>query len=279
MSASQREEYAGKAPLSGMRSRLSPAVVRACSILTLVASRTEPTRVSDIVLYLNIPRNSAFELVRTLTNTGLLDTGADHALRLGLRLFELGYAYEQSLDLIAEAKVVAKKLAIASGETVHVAVLDGRDVVYLVKEESQQFVRISSVGRRLPAHVTGVGKAMLAFRPEAEVRRLLGSAALAALTPRSITDRIRLSTELASTRNRGYAVDSGEAAPDVRCVAAPIRNGKGEVVAAISISSPAYRTDSAKRAQFIRQVIQAATDISSRLGQPAQRSSRAEAKS
>lgn len=247
--------------------RLSPAVVRAFAILNLVANRSQPVRVSDLVRDLEIPRNSAYELVRTLTNMGMLDAGPDHTLRLGLRIFELGNAYEQSLDLIAESKAVAKKLALTSGETVHVAVLDGRDVVYVVKEESQQFVRISGVGRRLPAHVTGVGKAMLAFRPETEARRLLGSAPLIGLTPKSITDRSRLWAELAATRERGYAIDSGEAMLDVRCVAAPISNGRGDIVAAISISAPAYRIDSSKTRQFSQQVVEAASEISLRLGQ------------
>ena len=274
MKLAQRRLDGHEEPSVVKASRVSPAVVRAFSILKLVANRSEPTRVSDLVRDLKIPRNSAYELVRTLTSIGILDGGLDHTLRLGLRLFELGNAYEQSLDLIAQSKAVAKKLAIASGETVHVAVLDGRDVVYVVKEESQQFVRISGVGRRLPAHLTGVGKAMLAFRSDAEVRHLLGSAPLIALTPKSISDRTRLLAELATTRARGYAIDSGEAMLDVRCVAAPIRNGNGEAIAAISISSPAYRTNSAKRLRFSRQILEAAREISVKLGQRTERASR-----
>lgn len=245
------------------------AVDRACSILDLVARASEPPRVSAIAIRLGIPRNTTYELIGTLCGQGFLELGVDGRVKLGFRLFELGSAYAQSLDLIREARAVAHDVASRCNETCHVAQLEGREVVYLVKEEGNQLVRMASaVGRRLPAHGTGVGKVLLAHLPRTELLQRLSGVQLEQMTPNTITDLNELVAELNQIAARGYATDKEESTPDVRCVAAPVRDDRGEVVAAMSISVPAARMDARRQGELVAEVMEAAAQLSRRLGSP-----------
>src|SRR5579859_7442419 len=130
--------------------------------MSLVAASPQPQRIPAIAKSLGIPRNTTYELVSTLCAADCLEVSPDGTVRLGFRLFELGSAYGQSVDLIREAHEAARELVVRCNETCHVARLDGREVIYLAKEEGNQFVRMaSSVGHRLPAHGTAVGKLLL----------------------------------------------------------------------------------------------------------------------
>ena len=216
---------------------------------------------------MRIPRNSAYELVGTLADRQYLRLDDTGRVTLGARLFELGSRFAQSIDLVREARETAAHLRDACGETVHVAMLDGRFVIYLVKEESRQMVRMmSAIGTRLPAHVSGVGKAMLAGLPEAELRRRLGAAPLERMTPNSITSIADLLVDLDRTRSRGYAIDNEESSPEVGCVAAAVRDATGEFVAAISISGPVTRVGGERRPELAARVMEAADGLSRRLG-------------
>lgn len=247
--------------------RTVAAVNRATAILDLVSRAVEPPRVSAIARSLGIPRNTTYELVHTLASHSFLELGADGRVRLGFRLFELGGAYAQSLDLIREARQVAHEVAARCNETCHVVRLEGREVVYLVKEEGNQLVRMASVvGRRLPAHGTGVGKVLLAHLPRPELLKRLEGVQLEQMTPRTITSLPDLLNELDRTAARGYATDDGESTPDVRCVAAPIRDDSGEVVAAMSISVPAGRMGARRQRELAELVVEAAVRLSRRLG-------------
>ncbi len=119
-------------------------------------------------------------------------------------------------------------------ETVHVAILEDTDVIYVAKVDSTQAVRmVSAAGRRLPAHCTAVGKMLLASLPAEELAaRLPDGAGLRAMTPRSVTDVAALRKELEQVAERGFAVEESESNPDVSCVAAPVRDRSGRVVAA-----------------------------------------------
>src|SRR5207237_1428835 len=142
----------------------------------------------------------------------------------GLMLHELGSAYLSEVDLAREGHSVAATVAEACGETVHLAVLDGVEVVYLAKVDSIHAVRmVSAVGRRLPAHCTAVGKALLSDLPDSELARRFGGedARLAAMTPNSITSLTSLRDDLAQVRERGHALDDCESNRDVRRVPAP----------------------------------------------------------
>jgi DNA-binding IclR family transcriptional regulator len=129
------------------------------------------------------------------------------------------------------------------GETMHLAVLEAGTVVYLEKLRGQQGlqVELSGIGVRLPAHCSGVGKVLLAYQPWSEVLRVVGNEQLYPFTPNTITSLDVLAEELARVRQRGYAYDLEEVSIGLCCVAAPIRDYEGQVIAAISFSTPTHR--------------------------------------
>lgn len=223
---------------------MNPAVARSIAILKLVAERG-PLGASEIARELVLPRSSVHELVGTLRALGCLapSPAGPAKLDLGLLLHELGSAYTERIDLSALARRRARAMAARCGETVHVAVLDGTDVVYLVKVDSIHRVRmVSSEGTRLPAHCTAVGKALLSGLTDGELRsRYAGRGRLEAMTPNSIVRLGRLLEELRAVRESGLSFDRCESNRDVCCVGAPVRDGTGHVVAAVSVSTPTFR--------------------------------------
>jgi IclR family KDG regulon transcriptional repressor len=249
--------------------RMTPAVARAFAILRLVRNRG-PLTVRQVGAELRLPRSSVHELVQTLTALGALAPTADGSGRYALHvlLHELGSAYVEQVDVAREGQRVAASVAESCGETVHVAALDGADVVYLAKVDSIHAVRmVSAVGRRLPAHCTAVGKALLSELSDDELARRFGGAArLPAMTPRSITSLAVLKEALATVRSLGYAVDDCESNRDVRCVAAPVYDHGGGPAAAMSISVPINRAGDDWPAGLVDLVRQGARDLSLRLG-------------
>ena len=246
--------------------RIVNAIARAADILELVAFAPEPPRIAAIATAIGIPRNSVYEIVNTLESRRLVRLGDDGRVRLGSWLFELGSRYAQSVDLLAEARATASRVRDASGETVHVATLDGRHALYLIKEESRHLVRMSSaIGLRLPAHVSGVGKAMLAALPLDELERRFAGVTLERLTPNSLTTFGALERDLAATRIRGYAIDNEESSPEVSCVAAALLDARGDVVAGMSISVPLSRMNPSRERELADMVIRAMGDLGVRL--------------
>lgn len=221
-------------------------MTRAVDILDTFLDGKGPRTVAEITAELAIPRSTAYELVQTLVARQCLRLVDEHTHRydLGLHLFELGSAYTESVELSEQGRQVAQELVARSGETVHVATLDGTEVVYLVKADSPKAVRmVSAVGKRLPAHCTAVGKALLSGLDDSEVARRYGDAEWVRMTPNSLADLDALLAELVQIRENGLALDNCESNVDVRCVAAPVRDSSRHVVAGLSISVPAHRAD------------------------------------
>lgn len=247
--------------------RLTPAVTRALDILELFLDADEPLPGPEIVRRLGLPRTTVHELLTTLTARGYL-VQASGRYRLGVRVHQLGNAYAERLDLADEGRQVARGVAEACDETVHVAILEGTEVVYIAKVDSTHAVRmVSATGRRLPAHCTAVGKMLLASLPDEELRaRIPDGVPLAAMTPQSITETPALYAELAAARERGTAVEDRESNADVSCVAAPVRDRDGAVVAALSISVPTLRWDDERREELRALAASGAEELSSRLG-------------
>ncbi|MGW1162937.1 IclR family transcriptional regulator [Streptomyces sp. NPDC002513] len=250
--------------------RLVPAVTRALDILELFLDGDGTLSAPDIVRRLHLPRTTVHELVTTLSARSYIVPvpGQPGRYRLGVRPYQLGSRYAEQLDLAAEGRQIARSVAETCDETVHVAILDGTDVIYIAKVDSTYAVRmVSAVGRRLPAHCTSGGKVLLASLPEPELAaRVPDDAELVAMTPGSVTDPAVLHEALREVRARGIAVDTCESTPDVSCVAAPVRDRTGQVVAALSISVPMIRWCEERRAELERLVVKGALELSERLG-------------
>lgn len=244
-----------------------PALARGLRILDLVAQSPVPVRISDIAAKLDIPRSATYELISTLRSHRVIDQTPDGSIVLGAKLFMLGSRFADGVDSERLARDAATTLRDRVDETVQVAVLDGRQVLYTAKAESSHQLRlVSSVGRMLPAHVTGIGKAMLAELAPEKFDDLFEGVTLETFTPTSIGNLSALKRELAATRARGYAIDNSESTPDVSCVAASIRDGSGDVISAMSISVPSSRMSARTRDEYAHEVVDAAADLSARLG-------------
>ncbi|MEV5971527.1 IclR family transcriptional regulator [Streptomyces sp. NPDC051921] len=250
--------------------RLVPAVARALDILELFLDGDGTLSAPDIVRRLQLPRTTVHELVTTLAARSYLMPVPEQPgrYRLGVRPYQLGSRYAEQLDLAAEGGQVARAVAETCDETVHVAILEDTDVIYIAKVDSTHAVRmVSAAGRRLPAHCTSVGKMLLASLPEKELAdRVPDGAELVAMTPNSVTDPAALRAALAEVRRRGIALESRESNPDVSCVAAPVRDRSGRVVAALSISVPMIRWSEARRAELEELALKGAAELSERLG-------------
>jgi IclR family transcriptional regulator, KDG regulon repressor len=249
--------------------RTVPAVTRALDILELFLDHATLSA-PEITERLGLPRTTVHELVTTLTERSYLvpAVGQPTRYRLGMRLFQLGSVFAGQLDLAQEAREVARHVAAACDETVHVAVLDGADVVYIAKVDSTHPVRmVSAVGHRLPAHCTGVGKMLLSgLSPDALDARIPRDRELPGMTPRSITSPARLRAHLDDVRRTGLSYDECESNEAVYCVAAPVHDHTGDMVAAMSVSAPSLRWDADRRTEWSALIREGAAELSQRLG-------------
>ncbi|MET7620132.1 IclR family transcriptional regulator [Streptomyces sp. NPDC005408] len=249
--------------------RLVPAVTRALDILELFLEGDGTLSAPDITRKLQLPRTTVHELVTTLAARSYLVAIPEQpgCYRLGVRSYQLGSRYAEQLDLAAEGQRVAREVAETCDETVHVAILEDLDVIYIAKVDSTHAVRmVSAAGRRLPAHCTSVGKMLLAALPAEDLDLRIEEGELAAMTHNSITDPDALRAALAAIRERGIATEHRESNPDVSCVAAPVRDSSGRVVAALSISVPMIRWSEEREAELAELAAKGAGDLSVSLG-------------
>jgi IclR family KDG regulon transcriptional repressor len=260
----------GKCPMATLAetstARLVPALSRGLDVLEIFLRTDEPQSASNVVDRLGLPRTTVHELLNTLLARDYLRVSQGDVKRftLGPLVLQLGQRYHESLRLHTEAQRVAEELMAQCGETVHVAMLEGNEVFYLLKVDSPQPVRmVSALGTRVPAHATAVGKVLLAHLPDQE---LSAAVSLTALTPRTITDLQELRRQLAQCRAQGWAEEFEESNADAGCIAAPVHDHDGPVVAAISISAPSSRHTDANRERWRKLVVAAAAELSHRLG-------------
>ena len=248
--------------------RVVPAVIRALDLLELFLDRPHLSA-REVTELLDLPRTTVHELLVTLVARSYLISvpGQPVRYRLGMPLFQLGATFAGQLDLVREAQGVTRDVAAACDEAVHVAVLDGADVIYLVKVDSTHPVRmVSAVGRRLPAHCTAVGKMLLSGLDQAKLDAVLAKGALPGMTPESITDPDCLRAHLERVRAEGVAVDIGESDSAMRCVAAAVRDHSGAVIAAMSLSAPIIRWTPQAQGEWTGLIREGASTLSARMG-------------
>ena len=256
--------------------RLGPAkaVVKTMKILECLSAErnmglTELTRRANSQ-GLRMDKSTVYRFLASLKALGFVrQDDQTEEYRLTLRLFELGMSVLDRLELWREAEPVLKDIAHATGETVHLATLDGTSLVYLGKIESTRTLRVSMmsrVGQTAPTHCTGVGKTLLAHLPPRRLGEILGEEKLLRYTSRTLTRRSELDRELAGIRRKGYAIDNEEHETGVRCVAAPVRDNKGIVCAAVSVSVPTVRLTDREIPRYTEIIVQAAQEISARIG-------------
>ncbi|MFF9105161.1 IclR family transcriptional regulator [Streptomyces rubrogriseus] len=224
---------------------------RVMAILDEVAAEPGEVGLSELARRTGLKKATVHRLATELVERRLLDRGA-YGYRLGFRTFELGHRVQVSRLLRNLALPYMEDLYEISHEIVQLAVLDGTDIVYLEKLTGHRSYQApSAVGERFPAHCSGIGKAILAFSPDAVVERVV-TAGLPRRTPRTITDPDLFRKELVRVRDSGVAYDREEGHPEVSCVAAPILNLEGLPIVALSITGPSYRMGLPRLAAAVR---------------------------
>jgi IclR family transcriptional regulator, KDG regulon repressor len=262
-------------PAAGSVGRVRPAsdrgkldsVRNAARLLKQFSYRERELGVSELARRLGLGKSTAHRLVATLAAEHLLEQNRETGkYRLGLAIYDLGASVSAHFALHEAALPSMAQLRNTTGETVHLAVLDGREVVYIDRLDSPDSVRLFlEVGRRMWAHCTATGKVLLAHVPEDRLERLLAGWELKDRTPSTITDHHRLRDELREVRRRGWAQNRHESEVGLLSVGAPVRNAMGDVVAAMSVVGPARRMDPAMD-RITMELLEAAAAGSRRMG-------------
>ncbi len=252
--------------------RLSPTsvsttVAKAIHILDMLAIKTDlGVSLAELCSLIDIPKSSAHRYLVTLQELGLAERKSNDRYYLGTKIIELAGTYLSKSDLRTDSQATLDELAELTGETVHLAVPSGTEVVYIAKVESKHALSMfSHIGARLPMHCTALGKAILAFSDRHALQAVL-SAPLVTRTPNSITLVKALESELTLVRSRGYAIDNEENEVGVRCVGAPIFDYTTKPIGAISISAPCERMDQERCNSLGPLLLKAAQNVSRRKG-------------
>jgi DNA-binding IclR family transcriptional regulator len=255
-----------------MPENISPsvAVERAFAILEATAGQSEGLTNAEISRRLKIPKSSASYILRTLERGGYLRREAESGrYRLGLKLLNLGRGVLSGYGLREIAVTAMRGLVDRTGLTVHLAVLDRGEAVYIEKVEAPGFIKMDTwVGRRMFVHSTSVGKALVANLPKQAVDAILREHGLVKRTPKTITTPRRYHAELAIVREKGFAVDDEENSMDARCLAVPIFDANGSVVAAIGLSGTVSQLDPESIPRVAELAREASRRITRQLGTP-----------
>jgi DNA-binding IclR family transcriptional regulator len=249
---------AGTADRQGREDR-SGLAERSFAVLDCVARAGGPVAVPDIVAAVDLPRATVYRLVEWFEREGWLarELGRRRIV-VGPRLSALAFNVLRATMQAAPRRAILQALSREVGETCNIGTLDGSDIVYLDRVESETWpLRLQfSVGSRVPLHCTAIGKLFLAFLPARQRRSLLAALDLRRYTEHTITDRERLAAALASIRQETVSVDGQEFLNGVVCIAVPILGPKGEIRAAVAIQAPEARMtvpDSRRHLPALRQ--------------------------
>lgn len=215
------------------------------SVLDAIATCEDPPRFSDILVMTGEPRGTLHRHLRHLVGEGLAEIDESGRYRPGLRLLNLASRAWETNDLRRIARPHLEALGEVVGETVHLGVLRGAEIVYLDKVEARQAVRMySRVGNASPIHCTGIGKAAISTLPERRCREIIRTLTYRPFTPSTITGRDEFAAEIQKIRQQGFAFDLEEHEQGIRCIAVPV-SARG-IAAGISVTAPAYRAESGR---------------------------------
>jgi IclR family KDG regulon transcriptional repressor len=246
---------------------ISPAILTGLSILEYMAATPE-LGVTELARKLNAGKSSVHRILNTLAHKDYIEKNpATGRYRLTYRLFLVASTAADRFGLKEVAAPMMERLAMATGETVNLGILEEDRVVNLHKVSGPQPIRLHiHAPGGVKAHATGLGKVLLAGLEPKELDNRLGTSRLARLTPNTHATRRSLHAELERVRRRGYAIDNEECSAGIRAVAVPIRDSRGTIVAALSIAGPTHRLTEKRIADLAPNLLATGEEISRRLG-------------
>jgi DNA-binding IclR family transcriptional regulator len=262
----KKKTTSGKPDAGSKQKRLS-SVGTAIQLLKAFSEEQVDIGISELSRRLGVAKSTVHRLAATLAAEGLLEQDREsEKYRLGIALFRLGALVRRRMDISSQGRPYIYELREKTNETVHLAILDGTEIMYVYNLESTQAIRMrSDLGVRKPAYCTAEGQAILAFQPQPVIDAVIAQG-LSPRTPQTITDPAGLIKALAVVRQRGCAIEDEESEIGMRGISAPIRNDAGDVVAAVGLAGPATRLSKKAIAAFVPHVIETADLVSSRLG-------------
>lgn len=250
------------------KNNLTGSTLKALDVLEYLASVGEATGVTEVSRQVGLDKSTTYRILVTLEHRGYVaQDELTRKYRLGFKFLELYQSASGPMELKKVAGPVLDKLVRDCNETSHLGILDKGEVFYLESRECFQLMKVAShVGLRNPIHCTALGKALLAVLPEEEVELLCKEKGLKRFTDHTLTSLAKLKKELEKIRKSGYAVDNQELYYGTRCLAAPVRNHEGKVIAAVSIAGPSNRVTPDKIKGLSKKVMAAGGEISKLLG-------------
>ena len=262
----KRRASALRTAAAAPKTRLS-SVTTAIRLLKAFSDSDREIGISAMSKRLGVSKSTVHRVASTLLGEGLLEQNPEtDRYRLGLTLFSLGTLVRRRMDISNEAKPFLSALREMTRENIHLAILRGAEVVYVYDIESSQAVRVKShLGITKPAYCTAEGLAILAFKPRDQIDRILAGP-LKPLTKNTETDPAKILERLTKIRHDGYALENEESELAMRCIAAPIWDADGDVVAAIGVAGPSQRLSTHAISKFAPRIKEAAVSVSARLG-------------
>ena len=246
-----------------------PSATRALRVLRFLAAQPEPVPLERVTAAVGIPRSSAYHLLTAMVEEGfVVHLPEERRYGVGVAAFEVGSGYARQEPLQRIARRPLATLVDQVGQSAHLAVLHGRDVLYVLEERAPgRPSLVTDVGVRLPAHLTASGRAILAQLPAAQVRALYPDRSAfvdrTGVGPQSLT---ALRSVLTDTRRRGHAREDGEVTPGLASIAAPVLDHNGHPVAGVAVTFPADGSAGADVAELAASVARTAGQLSRRLG-------------
>lgn len=241
------------------------SINKALDVLEFLSANDGEIGIVEISKQLNMGLSTVHRILATLKSRNYIIQNPKTAkYRLGIKLFELGCEVQSTKNLIKMVRPYLRELSRITNETANLAILEDKEVIYLDTIESSETLRTEiRQGTRTPAHCTALGKCLLAFLTDSDFEQLYRrDEQITSLTPQSISSWSELKRELNKVKEQGYALDLEEYKIGIHCVGVPIFNGKGEAIAAISITGPASRFTGEKMEEAKNQLLIVVKEIS-----------------
>jgi DNA-binding IclR family transcriptional regulator len=244
------------------------ALERALQILSVFSLNRPQLSLTEIAAETDLSPATALRLLSTLSQFGYIERSPDtDRFRIGVTMFERGCVYIQTTTIESEARNALEGLARATNQTASLAVLDRTEIVHIAVTQPDRAIRyFAPVGQREAVHCTGLGKVLLAFMDDDKLDQVVSEKGLSRRTENTITDEVEFKLHLERVRDRGFAVDDEESLIGLRCVACPVYDSRGQVVAAVSASGASTEFSPDDVPKIVEQVQIAAKSVSFRLG-------------
>ena len=241
---------------------------RTLDIIELLATAKEGLGVTEIGQKIGLHKSTVYRLLTALSNRGYIEKDSKNSTyKIGLKFIEISGLFLKKLELKTEALPFMRKLAEIIGQPVHLAILEGAEVVYIEKVELVNSIRMySQIGRRVPAYCSAIGKILLTGLDPEALREILETIKFEKFTPNTIGSKKELQRELELVKERGWAVDNEEHEPNIKCIAAPIIDYTGKIIAAVSVSGESRIFNSLSDPVVAGHVVETAVNISKRMG-------------